>query len=143
MNRITFIILVISYISFNLFLIISIAIYKINQKKMDEIIELYMEKGFYLSTAAYIGHSMGIHGQIHPAVFFYKLLTGKRIRINEPGSKYIPQESYDFIQNLPSNLTHWIKIYFITINISFISFFISFFISTVTALCHKYSYIFN
>ncbi|MCW7546481.1 MULTISPECIES: hypothetical protein [Photorhabdus] len=125
MNRITFIILVIFFISFNLFLIISIAIYKINQKKMDEIIELYMEKGFCLSTAAYIGHSMGIHGQIHPAVFFYKLLTGKRIRINEPGSKYMPQESYDFIQNLPSNLTHWIKIYFITINISLVSLSIS------------------
>ncbi len=92
---------------------------------MDEIIELYMEKGFCLSTAAYIGHSMGIHGQIHPAVFFYKLLTGKRIRINEPGSKYMPQESYDFIQNLPSNLTHWIKIYFITINISLVSLSIS------------------
>ncbi|MCT8354731.1 MULTISPECIES: hypothetical protein [Photorhabdus] len=125
MNRITFIILVISYISFNLFLIISIAIYKINQKKMDKIIELYMEKGFCLSTAAYMGHSMGIHGQIHPAVFFYKLLTGKRIRINRPNSKYMPQESYDFIQNLPSNLTHWIKIYFITINISLVSFSIS------------------
>ncbi|PQQ27430.1 hypothetical protein [Photorhabdus hindustanensis] len=125
MNRITFIILVISYIFFNLFLIISIVIYKINQKKMDKIIDLYMEKGFCLSTAAYIGHSMGIHGQIHPAVFFYKLLTGKRIRINEPGSKYMPQESYDFIQNLPSNLTHWIKIYFITINISLVSLSIS------------------
>ncbi|MBS9433966.1 hypothetical protein [Photorhabdus hainanensis] len=125
MNRITFIILVIYYIFFNLFLIISIVIYKINQKKMDKIIDLYMEKGFCLSTAAYIGHSMGIHGQIHPAVFFYKLLTGKRIRINEPGSKYMPQESYDFIQNLPSNLTHWIKIYFITINISLVSLSIS------------------
>ncbi|KTL62986.1 hypothetical protein AA106_04405 [Photorhabdus laumondii subsp. laumondii] len=125
MNRITFIILVISYTSFNLFLIISIAIYKINQKKMDKIIDLYMEKGFCLSSAAYIGHSMGIHGQIHPAVFFYKLLTGKRIRINEPSSKYMPQESYDFIQNLPSNLTHWIKIYFITINISLVSLSIS------------------
>ncbi|PQQ28477.1 hypothetical protein C6H64_14295 [Photorhabdus luminescens] len=125
MNRVTFIILVISYISFNLFLIISIAIYKINQKKMDKIIDLYMEKGFCLSSAAYIGHSMGIHGQIHPAVFFYKLLTGKRIRINKPNSKYMPQESYDFIQNLPSNLTHWIKIYFITINISLVSLSIS------------------
>ncbi|MBS9438549.1 hypothetical protein EAE91_15765 [Photorhabdus noenieputensis] len=125
MNRVTFIILVISYTSFNLFLIISIAIYKINQKKMDKIIDLYMEKGFCLSSAAYIGHSMGIRGQIHPAVFFYKLLTGKRIRINEPGSKYMPQESYDFIQNLPSNLTHWIKIYFITINISLVSLSIS------------------
>ncbi|MFD0707689.1 hypothetical protein [Photorhabdus akhurstii] len=125
MNIITFIILIISFISFNLFLIISIAIYKINQKKMDKIIELYMEKGFCLSAAAYIGHSMGIRGQIHPAVFFYKLLTGKRIRINKPGSKYMPQESYDFIQNLPSNLTHWIKIYFITINISLVSLSIS------------------
>ncbi|TDB54514.1 hypothetical protein [Photorhabdus luminescens] len=126
MNRITFIILVISYISFNLFLIISIAIYKINQKKMDKIIELYMEKGFCLSTAAYMGHSMGIHGQIHPAVFFYKLLTGKRIRIriNRPDSKYMYQESYSFIQSLPYSLTHWIKIYFITINISGVFFFI-------------------
>ncbi|MBS9425329.1 hypothetical protein [Photorhabdus caribbeanensis] len=124
MNRIIFIILVISFISSNIFLIISIAIYKINQKKMNQIIELYMEKGFCLSTAAYMGHLMGIRGQIYPAIFFYKLLTGKRIRINRPDSKYMPKESYNFIQNLPSNLTHWIKIYFITINIGGMFFFI-------------------
>ncbi|WP_339367608.1 hypothetical protein [Photorhabdus luminescens] len=86
-----------------------------------------------------MGHLMGIHGQFYAAVFFYRLLTGKRIRINKPDSKYMYQESYDFIQNLPSSLTHWIKTYFITINISFIFFFIS----TVTALCHKYSHVFN
>ncbi|MCT8354668.1 MULTISPECIES: hypothetical protein [Photorhabdus] len=125
MNRVTFIILLISFISSTLFLIVSIAIYKINQKKMDKIIYLYMEKGFCLSTGAYIGHFMGIHGQIYPAVFFYKLLTGKRIRINRPDSKYMPQESYDFIQSLPSSLTHWIKVYFITINIGGAFFFIT------------------
>ncbi|WP_262980002.1 hypothetical protein [Photorhabdus kleinii] len=139
MNRVTFIILVISFISFNLFLIISIAIYKINQKKMDKIIELYIGKGLLLSTGVNIGRFIGVYGQFQVATFFYMLLTGKRMRINKPDSKYMYQESYDFIQNLPSSLTHWIKIYFITINISFIFFFIS----TVTALCHKYSYIFN
>ncbi|WP_350306116.1 hypothetical protein [Photorhabdus viridis] len=85
---------------------------------MDKIIELYMKKGFCLSSGAYMGHLMGIQGQFYPAVFFYRLLTGKRIRINRPDSKYMPQESYDFIQSLPSNLTRWIKTYFITINIS-------------------------
>ncbi|MBS9438546.1 hypothetical protein EAE91_15750 [Photorhabdus noenieputensis] len=114
MNRVTFIILLISCFSFIGFFIISAVIYKINQKKMDKIIDLYMEKGFCLSSGAYIGHFMGIHGQIHPAVFFYKLLTGKRIRINRPDSKYMPQESYDFIQNLPSSLTHWMKTCIIT-----------------------------
>ncbi|MGV8005041.1 hypothetical protein QPK14_23995 [Photorhabdus temperata subsp. temperata] len=143
MNRITFIILLISCISFFLFLAISIIIYKINQKKMDKIIELYMKEGFCLSSGAYMGHLMGIHGQFYPAVFFYRLLTGKRIRIririNRPDIKYMPQESYDFIQSLPSSLTHWIKIYFITINISFAFFFIS----LITSLCHKYSYLLN
>ncbi len=86
-----------------------------------------------------MGHLMGIHGQFYPAVFFYKLLTGKRIRINRPDSKYMPQESYDFIQSLPSSLTHWIKIYFITMNISGACFFIS----IITSLCHKYSYLLN
>ncbi|WP_176414715.1 hypothetical protein [Photorhabdus luminescens] len=41
MNRIIFIILLIFFASFIGFFIISAAIYKINQKKMDEIIELY------------------------------------------------------------------------------------------------------
>ncbi|MEK9495694.1 hypothetical protein V2H77_04375 [Photorhabdus sp. P32] len=125
MNRVTFIILLIFFASFIGFFIISAVIYKINQKKMDKIIELYMEKGFCLSSGAYIGHFMGIHGQFYTAAFFYRLLTGKRIRINKPNSKYMPKESYDFIQNLPPNLTHWIKTCFITINISVASFIIS------------------
>ncbi len=111
-------IMTICFFSFFFILITSIIIYKINQKKMDKIIELYMKKGFCLSSGAYMGHLMGIQGQFYPAVFFYRLLTGKRIRINRPDSKYMPQESYDFIQSLPSNLTRWIKTYFITINIS-------------------------
>ncbi|MGV8005044.1 hypothetical protein QPK14_24010 [Photorhabdus temperata subsp. temperata] len=109
MNRITFIILLISCISFFLFLAISIIIYKINQKKMDKIIELYMKEGFCLSSGAYMGHIMGIQGQFYPAVFFYRLLTEKRIRINRPDSKYMPQESYDFIQSLPSRLCPLIR----------------------------------
>ncbi|MCA6220437.1 hypothetical protein [Photorhabdus antumapuensis] len=139
MNRITFIILLVSFSSFLLSLAISITIYKINQKKMDKIIELYIGKGLLLSTGVNIGRFIGVYGQFQVATFFYMLLTGKRMRINKPDSKYMYQESYDFIQNLPSSLTHWIKTYFITINISFIFFFIS----TVTALCHKYSYVFN
>ncbi|KGM29558.1 hypothetical protein KS18_01410 [Photorhabdus luminescens] len=60
MNRITFIILVISCASFIGFFIISAAIYKINQKKMDKIIDLYMEKGFCLSSGAFYGYSRSI-----------------------------------------------------------------------------------
>ncbi|WP_350306110.1 hypothetical protein [Photorhabdus viridis] len=115
---------IISVIFFFLFLIISIAIYKINQKKMDKIIESYISEGLYLSAGVKLGRFLGVHGQFQVAVFFYKLLTGKRMRINEKDSKYMYQKSYDFIQNLPSNLTHWIKIYFITINISGAFFFI-------------------
>ncbi|AKH65069.1 MULTISPECIES: hypothetical protein [Photorhabdus] len=115
---------IISVIFFFFFLIISIAIYKINQKKMDEIIESYISEGLYLSAGVKLGRFLGVHGQFQVAVFFYKLLTGKRMRINEKDSKYMYQKSYDFIQNLPSNLTHWIKIYFITINISGAFFFI-------------------
>ncbi|MFD0707690.1 hypothetical protein [Photorhabdus akhurstii] len=65
MNRITFIILVISFISFNLFLIISIAIYKINQKKMDKIIELYIEEGLYLPTGIIIKRFERMRNQIY------------------------------------------------------------------------------
>lgn len=119
--------------------LISVAIYKINQRNINKIIELYTEAGLYMLAGAKMGRFLGIYSQYQVAMFFYMLLTGKRMRINEKDSKYMYQESYNFIQNLPSRLTHWIKIYFITINISFISFFIS----TVTALCHKYSYIFN
>ncbi|TDB63060.1 hypothetical protein [Photorhabdus khanii] len=139
MNRITFIILLISFTSFLLLLAISIIIYKINQKKMDEIIELYIGKGLCLSTGVNIGRFLGVHGQFQVATFFYMLLTGRRMRINKPDSKYMYQESYDFIQSLPSSLTYWIKIYFITINISGACFFIS----IVTGLCQKYSYLLN
>ncbi|MCW7764108.1 hypothetical protein [Photorhabdus luminescens] len=125
MNRSTIAIMLIFYILFIILLVVSIAIYKINQRKMDKIIELYMKKGFCLSTGAYMGHLMGIHGQFYTAAFFYKLLTGKRIRINKPNSKYMPKESYYFIQNLPPHLTHWIKTYFIIANIGGAFFFIT------------------
>ncbi|KMW74436.1 hypothetical protein TI10_01205 [Photorhabdus luminescens subsp. luminescens] len=115
---------IISVIFFFFFLIISITIYKINQSKMDEIIESYVEKGLYLSAGVKLGRFLGVHGQYQVAMFFYMLLTGKRMRINEKDSKYMYQESYSFIQSLPYSLTHWIKIYFITINISGVFFFI-------------------
>ncbi|TDB63063.1 hypothetical protein [Photorhabdus khanii] len=117
-------VITICFFSFFFFLIISIAIYKINQRKMDKIIESYISEGLYLSAGVKLGRLLGVHGQFYIAVFFYKLLTGKKMRINEKDSKYMYQESYDFIQRLPSRLTHWIKIYFITINTSGLFFFI-------------------
>ncbi|WP_246593290.1 hypothetical protein [Photorhabdus akhurstii] len=116
---------IISVIFLLLFFIISITIYKINQSKMDKIIESYIGKGLYLSAGVKLGRFLGVYGQYQVAVFFYMLLTGKRMRINEKDSKYMYQESYNFIQNLPSSLTHWIKIYFITFNISGAFFFIT------------------
>ncbi|MQL47020.1 hypothetical protein GEA64_03000 [Photorhabdus khanii] len=128
-------VITICFFSFFFFLIISIAIYKINQRKMDKIIESYISEGLYLSAGVKLGRLLGVHGQFYIVVFFYKLLTGKKMRINEKDSKYMYQESYDFIQRLPSRLTHWIKIYFITINISFVFFFIS----IVIGLFEKYA----
>ncbi|MFD0707688.1 hypothetical protein [Photorhabdus akhurstii] len=116
---------IISVIFLFLFFIISITIYKINQSKMDKIIESYIGKGLYLSAGVKLGRFLGVYGQYQVAVFFYMLLTGKRMRINEKDSKYMYQESYNFIQNLPSSLTRWIKIYFITFNISGAFFFIT------------------
>ncbi len=97
-----------------LFLVISIAIYKINQKKMDKIIELYIEEGLYLPTGIMIQRFGRMRDQIHVVLFFYRLLTGKKMKINQPDSKYMHQESYNFIQNLPFSLTHWMKICIIT-----------------------------
>uniref|UniRef100_UPI0036DD0A78 hypothetical protein n=1 Tax=Photorhabdus sp. RM322S TaxID=3342825 RepID=UPI0036DD0A78 len=91
MNKIIYTIMLILYILFLTSFAVSVIIYKINQKKMDKIIELYMEKGFCLSSGAYMGHLIGIQGQLYPAVFFYRLLTGKRIRINRPDSKHMPK----------------------------------------------------
>ncbi|WP_242685525.1 hypothetical protein [Photorhabdus sp. RW14-46] len=62
-----------------LFLVISIAIYKINQKKMDKIIELYIEEGFYLPTGITIQRFGRMRDQFQVIMFFYRLLTGKKI----------------------------------------------------------------
>ncbi|TDB54510.1 hypothetical protein [Photorhabdus luminescens] len=116
-----------------LFLIISIAIYKINQKKMDKIIELYIEEGFYLPIGITIQRFGRMRDQFQVVMFFYRLLTGKKMKTNHPDSKYMHQESYGFIQNLPSSLTRWIKIYIITTYIG-IAFFL---ISTIIILIQK------
>ncbi|NHB60543.1 hypothetical protein [Photorhabdus sp. RW14-46] len=117
-----------------LFLVISIAIYKINQKKMDKIIELYIEEGFYLPTGITIQRFGRMRDQFQVVMFFYRLLTGKKMKKNHPDSKYMHQESYDFIQNLPSSLTHWIKIYIITTYIG-VAFSL---ISTIITLIQKH-----
>lgn len=56
------------------------------------------------------------------------------MKTNHPDRKYMHQESYDFIQNLPSSLTHWIKIYIIT---TYIGAAFSL-ISTIIILIQKY-----
>ncbi|WP_289993534.1 hypothetical protein [Photorhabdus laumondii] len=114
MNRITFIILVISCASFIGFFIISAAIYKINQKKMDKIIDLYIEEGLYLPTGIIIKRFGRMRNQIYVVLLFYMLLIEKRMKTNQPDSKYMHQEFYYFIQNPPSSLTHWMKICIIT-----------------------------
>ncbi|WP_387489990.1 hypothetical protein [Photorhabdus sp. RM96S] len=122
MNRLTLIIMTILYILFLVFLVVSIIIYKINQSKMDEIIESYIGKGLYLSAGVKFGRFWGVYGQFQVAMFFYQLLIGKIIRINEKDSKYMYKESYDFIQRLPKNMTNWLKIYILTNSISILSF---------------------
>ncbi|WP_448511512.1 hypothetical protein [Photorhabdus laumondii] len=122
MNRLNLIIMTILYILFLVFLVISIIIYKINQNKMDEIIELYIGKGLYLSAGVKLGRFLGVYGQFQVAMFFYQLLIGKRMRINEKDSKYMYKESYDFIQQLPRNMTIWLKPYILTTSISMLSF---------------------
>ncbi|WP_350306112.1 hypothetical protein [Photorhabdus viridis] len=79
MHKIIPLVVVISYISFIGFFIISVAIYKINQHNINKIIELYTEAGLYMSAGARMGHFLGIYGQFYVAVFFYMLLTGKKL----------------------------------------------------------------
>ncbi len=79
-NIITLIILIIFYISSTIILLISIAIYKINQKKMDKIIELYIEEGFYLPTGITIQRFGRMRDQFQVVMFFYRLLTGKKMK---------------------------------------------------------------
>ncbi|ETS30550.1 hypothetical protein BB987_10120 [Photorhabdus temperata] len=122
MNRIIYTIMLILYILFLTSLAVSVIIYKINQKKMDKIIESYINEGLYLSTSVKLGRFLGIHGQFYVAVFFYQLLIGKKMRINEKDSQYMYKESYDFIQKLPKNMTNWLKIYILTISTSLLSF---------------------
>ncbi|QXF33971.1 hypothetical protein CE143_13055 [Photorhabdus luminescens] len=122
MNRLTLIIMTILYILSIVFLVVSIIIYKINQSKMDEIIESYIGKGLYLSAGVKLGRFLGVYGQFQVAMFFYQLLIGKRMRINEKDSKYMYKESYDFIRQLPRNMTSWLKTYILTTFISILSF---------------------
>ncbi|RAX14540.1 hypothetical protein CKY02_01165 [Photorhabdus bodei] len=86
MNRVTYIIL---FISFTIFIIISIAICKINQKNMDQIIELYIEEGFYLPIGITIERFGRMRDQIYVILFFYRLLIEKRMKTNQPDSKYM------------------------------------------------------
>ncbi|WP_158536639.1 MULTISPECIES: hypothetical protein [Photorhabdus] len=69
MNIITLIILIIFYISSTIILLISIAIYKINQSKMYKIIESYIEKGICLSAAVKLGRFLGVYGQFQVAIY--------------------------------------------------------------------------
>ncbi|RAX11086.1 hypothetical protein CKY10_04905 [Photorhabdus sp. HUG-39] len=57
------------YISFFVFLVVSIIIYKINQSKMYKIIESYIEKGIYLSVAVKLGRFLGVYGQFQVAIY--------------------------------------------------------------------------
>ncbi|MBH1929587.1 hypothetical protein [Serratia rubidaea] len=43
-------------------------------------------------------------------IFFWQLLTRKRIRLSK--TEYLGDESYDFINTLPKSETRWIKRYF-------------------------------
>ncbi len=81
---------------------------------MDKIIELYIEEGLYLPTGIIIQRFGRMRNQIYVVLLFYMLLIEKRMKTNQPDSKYMHQEFYYFIQNPPSSLTHWIKIYIIT-----------------------------
>ncbi len=92
---------------------------------MDQIIELYIEEGFYLPIGITIERFGRMRDQIYVILLFYMLLIEKRMKTNQPDSKYMHQEFYYFIKNPHSSLTHWIKIYFITINIAGIFLFIS------------------
>ncbi|MCT8341543.1 MULTISPECIES: hypothetical protein [Photorhabdus] len=78
MNRSTIAIMLIFYILFIIFLVVSIAIYKINQRKMDKIIELYIEEGFYLPIGITIQRFGKMRDQFQVVMFFYRLLTGKK-----------------------------------------------------------------
>ncbi len=81
---------------------------------MDQIIELYIEEGFYLPIGIIIKRFGRMRDQIYVILLFYMLLIEKRMKTNQPDSKYMHQEFYYFIKNPPSSLTHWIKIYIIT-----------------------------
>ncbi len=81
---------------------------------MDQIIELYIEEGFYLPIGITIERFGRMRDQVYVILFFYMLLIEKRMKTNQPDSKYMHQEFYYFIQNPPSSLTHWMKICIIT-----------------------------
>lgn len=69
-----------------------------------------MSHGLFMWQFDILAVSAGYFGSMIVTIFFWQLLTRKRIRLSK--TEYLGDESYDFINTLPKSETRWIKRYF-------------------------------
>ncbi|CAI0721787.1 Uncharacterised protein [Serratia rubidaea] len=100
---------IIAFLGMLLF-IFSIIYFAVIKKNYKNTISKYMSHGLFMRQFDILAVSAGYFGSMIVTIFFWQLLTRKRIRLSK--TEYLGDESYDFINTLPKSETRWIKRYF-------------------------------
>ncbi|CNL23096.1 Uncharacterised protein [Yersinia aldovae] len=90
--------------------------YSVNKGKYNEIISLYRREGLFIPAFYNFMTFSGYLGSCQVVLFFYTLLAANEKRINGKDSKFLSPQCYDFIKQLPKELTGWMK-YYLFLNI--------------------------
>ncbi len=96
--------------------LVSFIYYSVNKEKYNEIISLYRREGLFIPAFYNFMTFSGYLGSCQVVLFFYTLLAANEKRINGKDSKFLSPQCYDFIKQLPKELTGWMK-YYLFLNI--------------------------
>lgn len=100
---------IIAFLGMLLF-IFSIAYFSYIKKDYNNTISKYLSHGLFMRRFDMLAASAGYFGSMIVTIFFWQLLTRKRIQLSK--NEYLGNESYDFVNALPESETRWIKRYF-------------------------------
>ncbi|CNH93652.1 Uncharacterised protein [Yersinia aldovae] len=111
---------VIFYLLFILMCFLTFVCYGVNKGKYNEIISLYRREGLFIPAFYNFLTFSGYLGSCQVVLFFHTLLAANEKRINGRDSKYLSPKCYEFIKQLPKELTGWMKYYLLINMLGFI-----------------------
>lgn len=88
----------------------SLLYYSCIKTRYNSVIKQYVSRGLFMRQFDMLATHAGYFGSMTVTIFFWQLLTRKRIRLSR--TEYLGSEPYDFIATLPKSETRWIKRYF-------------------------------